>query len=41
MSHGDIDVAEIYDSFTITLLVELESIASSAGEAGRRRSRGR
>lgn len=26
VSPGDIDVAEIYDSFTITLLVELESI---------------
>ncbi len=32
---GDIDVAEIYDSFTITLLVELESIGFFArGEAG-------
>ena len=31
----DIDVAEIYDSFTITLLVELESIGFFArGEAG-------
>jgi len=32
---ADIDVAEIYDSFTITLLVELESIGFFArGEAG-------
>ncbi len=32
---GDIDVAEIYDSFTITLLAELESIGFFArGEAG-------
>ncbi len=32
---GDIDVAEIYDSFTITLLVELESIGFfGRGEAG-------
>ena len=32
---SDIDVAEIYDSFTITLLVELESIGFFArGEAG-------
>lgn len=32
---GDIDVAEIYDSFTITLLVELESIGFfGKGEAG-------
>ena len=32
---GDIDVAAIYDSFTITLLVELESIGFFArGEAG-------
>ncbi|MCC5988547.1 MAG: thiolase family protein [Pararhodobacter sp.] len=32
---GDIDVAEIYDSFTVTLLVELESIGFFArGEAG-------
>jgi acetyl-CoA acetyltransferase len=32
---GDIDVAEIYDSYTITLLVELESIGFfGRGEAG-------
>ena len=32
---GDIDVAEIYDSFTITLMVELESIGFfERGEAG-------
>jgi acetyl-CoA acetyltransferase len=32
---GDVDVAEIYDSFTITLLIELESIGFFAkGEAG-------
>lgn len=32
---GDIDVAEIYDSFTITLLVELESMGFfGRGEAG-------
>lgn len=35
VGHGDIDVAEIYDSFTITLLVELESIGFyGKGEAG-------
>lgn len=35
VSTGDIDVAEIYDSFTITLLVELESIGFfERGEAG-------
>ena len=35
VSHGDIDVAQIYDSFTITLLVELESIGFfSKGDAG-------
>ena len=35
MTPGDIDVAEIYNSFTITLLVELESIGFFArGEAG-------
>jgi acetyl-CoA acetyltransferase len=44
VSPGEIDVAEIYDSFTITLLVELESIgffpkgasgrAAAAGELG-------
>jgi acetyl-CoA acetyltransferase len=32
---GDVDVAEIYDSFTITLLIELESMGFFArGEAG-------
>ncbi len=36
VSHGDFDVVEIYDSFTITLLIELESIGFYArGEAGR------
>ncbi|GAB2897040.1 thiolase family protein [Paralcaligenes ginsengisoli] len=35
LSVSDIDVAEIYDSFTITLIVELESIGFFArGEAG-------
>lgn len=35
MGPGDIDVAAIYDSFTITLLIELESIGFFApGEAG-------
>src|SRR5262249_50648286 len=35
VSPQDIDVAEIYDSFTITLVVELESIGFFAGgEAG-------
>jgi acetyl-CoA acetyltransferase len=35
MTAADIDVAEIYDSFTITLVVELESIGFFArGEAG-------
>ena len=35
MKAADIDVAEIYDSFTITLLVELESIGFfQKGEAG-------
>ncbi|MBX6368896.1 MAG: thiolase family protein [Rhodospirillales bacterium] len=35
VSLGDIDVAEIYDSFTITLVVELESIGFfGKGEAG-------
>lgn len=38
---ADIDVAEIYDSFTITLLVELESIGFFArGEAGAAASAG-
>ena len=35
MKAADIDVAEIYDSFTITLAVELESIGFfERGEAG-------
>ncbi len=38
---ADIDVAEIYDSFTITLLVELESMGFFAkGEAGPAAARG-
>ncbi len=38
---GDIDVAEIYDSFTITLAVELESIGFfQRGEAGAAARRG-
>lgn len=38
---ADIDVAEIYDSFTITLAVELESIGFFArGEAGHAAARG-
>ena len=38
---SDIDVAEIYDSFTITLAVELESIGFFArGEAGLAAARG-
>lgn len=35
LTPADIDLAEIYDSFTITLLVELESIGFfGKGEAG-------
>ena len=38
---SDIDVAEIYDSFTITLLIELESIGFyEKGEAGEAALRG-
>lgn len=41
LSVDDIDVAEIYDSFTITLLVELESMGFFArGEAGQAAARG-
>ena len=41
VSVADIDVAQIYDSFTITLLVELESIGFFAkGEAGQAALRG-
>ncbi len=35
ITHGDIDVAEIYDSFTITVLLTLESLGfCKAGEGG-------
>ncbi len=41
VGHADIDVAEIYDSFTITLLIELESIGFfEKGEAGHAAARG-
>ena len=41
LTPSDIDVAEVYDSFTITLLIELESIGfCQKGEAGKAAERG-
>jgi acetyl-CoA acetyltransferase len=42
ITHGDLDVVEIYDSFTITVLLTLESLGfCKPGESGAFVSRGR